>query len=213
MTGDLDYLRGVLGGIEKRAQAIGCGWVTHARPGPSPEQIGETMAPTGLRLPPEAELLFSWHDGVEDDRTPHARRFLPPFEFFPLSERVDWYLKHWRPRVQEIAAGTFPDSEDYWPRRYFPILDTGDRFNAAAVMVRCSTADDPGRRDVLRSMPVLLSGEEAFDEASQHQSLISLLETWVGWIDDGTVRWDREQSIWQVQDSARHRSTWASAFM
>lgn len=212
MTDELGYLRGLLSSIEDRARTQGCAWLGSVRPGLTTEQIAAAMAPTGLRLPPEAELLFSWYDGVDDNPSPHARRFLPPFEFFPLEERIHWYLNDWLPRVAEIADSAEEPREDYWPAHYFPILDTGDRFNAAAVMVRCTSPDQSGPRDLLWSRPVLLSGIESAADAPRQKSMISLLETWIGWLDDGTVRWDRARATWDVRDGARHRHTWASAF-
>jgi len=212
VTAELEYFRGLLDGIGDRARAQGCAWLGSARPGLTNEQIAAVMAPTGWRLPPEAELLFTWHDGVDDNRSPHARRFLPPFEFFPLAERVHWYLNDWLPRVAEIADSAEMAREDYWPAPYFPILDTGDRFNAAAVMVRCTSPDQEGPRDRLRSRPVLLSGIESAADAPRQNSLISLFELWIGWLDDGSARWNQDRTAWDVDDSARHRHTWAAAF-
>lgn len=212
MTGELDYLRGLLEGIEDRSRAQGCAWVNNARPGLTNEQIAALMAPTGLRLPPEAELLFSWHDGVDANPSQHARRILPPFEFYPLAERVQWYLDSWLPRVAEIADSAELARDDYWPAHFFPILDTGDRFNAAAVMVRCTSPDQSGPRDVLWSRPILLSGIESVREAPRQNSLISLFELWIGWLDDDSVLWNRDRAAWVVDDSARHRHTWAEAF-
>jgi cell wall assembly regulator SMI1 len=210
---ELDYFQALLDRLERYGQERRAPWARSLRPGLASAQIAAAMEATGLRLPPEAELLFSWHDGVDPNASPHARRILPPFEFFPLEERVQWYLKEWLPRINTIADSAELGRDEYWPPHWFPILDTGDRFNAAAVMVSCrpaGAADDQSDRHMLGSRPVLLSGIEGAGDAPRQVSLISLFETWLAWIHDDSVRWDDQ--AWVVNEAARHRHSWAMCF-
>ena len=56
------------------------------RPGLGDTEMDELTAPLGLRLPPEARTLWSWHDGAEPG--PNVQWIGTGWEPLPLSRAV-----------------------------------------------------------------------------------------------------------------------------
>jgi hypothetical protein len=206
-----EYLTRRLVELEGLAGGQGVAWTGAARPGLGREEIFEIMAGTGLEPGPCLLALFQWHDGIADHDDSPAMRFLPTFKFPSLRECVALYDGVWRPRIREIVGPD--DEESYWPRRWFPVLDIGDRFELRMVMlglVVSRPATDGWREGILEE--VRLSGNEPVTMSSRLPSLIAFIELWLSWMADGSVSWDAARNRWLVREEARHRSTWAAGF-
>jgi hypothetical protein len=210
-TQQSEYLARRLHELEDLARQQGALWPGAARPGLTPEAVSSIVQEIGLEPGPCLLALFQWHDGIRDGDASPALRLLPSFSFPSLSECVTLYEDVWRPRVREIAG---PDHEEtYWPRRWFPVFDTGERFEAQFVMlglVETRFAPDGWREGHLEE--TRLSGNAPAASASRLRSLIALIELWLAWIADGSVSWDAARNRWSVHEEARHRSTWAAGF-
>jgi cell wall assembly regulator SMI1 len=104
--------------FEEALQAAGHPLRGLLRPGLSADTIEELVAPTGLQLPDEAAVLWSWRDGIDSttntwpagpawgERLPGGARLLPLAEALRVWEEnrdnMDWPARtdlspHWLP--------------------------------------------------------------------------------------------------------------------
>ena len=165
------------------------------QPGLSDRQISEVEASLGLRLPTEARLWWSWHDGVPATavRFGRERSFGPGFEYLPLSEAVQLYGKQ-RELSVEAAEGNDPPMDDphyWWAPSWFPITRSG---SGEVVVVDCNAA--PGEPTPVRLIDWWL---EDFHEV-RTASLREVVAEWIDafdtgrwrWVNEGGGRWERE---------------------
>lgn len=160
------------------------------RPGLSDEQIDELMAPTGLILPEEARVWWSWHNGVALEPLPGlgALHFgLGGWDVLSLEQAV---AEYWRnrsllgePLEPEIAP------EMYWHQNWFPLMS----FDANCVFFECPSA-------LSTQMPLYMQDHVWEDfQTAQATSLLEAMKFWLNVARGGYYRWDPGLQRWEVE--------------
>lgn len=119
----------------------------HLAPGHDEARIDELTRPVGLKLPSEARLWWSWHNGAErplEGGSADFRLMTPAFQFLSIEEAIESYVQS-RELVRMVAESEVgPEEVDawvdsWWPPHLFPITKS-----AGAVVCDCRTREAEG---------------------------------------------------------------------
>jgi hypothetical protein len=157
--------------------------VEHLRPGLSPERIDEITAPLGLRLPVEARIWWTWHDGVDVRLGPRAE-LGPGLPFLPLEAATGLCRQ-----LREQAVEVWGERADYWWRpSWFPITE---RLGA----IRCDCAVEEGA-----PTPIFWADSHDHDANGLTNPKLEALGSLVGWwveaLVSGAWRYDHDNDRW-----------------
>jgi hypothetical protein len=177
----------MLQAYEERLRTIGVP-INDWTPGLTDEQMRETLAPLGLRLPAEGRTWWGWHDGSPGYGD--SKLIAPPGErFLTLAEAVETY-REYRKIVEELVEPDIPElanPDDRWSPSWLPI-----RGPQLPVVIDCSVGEGP---TPLRRIDLQDVEDSPRPRA---QSLGQMVTWWIAALDSGAWRWDAERAEWSV---------------
>lgn len=171
--------------LEDRLRDQGAAIVDVLRPGLSDKEMDRLTSEVGIDLPHEARVWWGWHDGAGELGAinvwqPPELELGPGISLLPMQDAVG----HCR-RMRELCDSIDPDVT--WPRSWLAISDV----NADAIVLHCG-----GSR--LDPVPVeAFTPEAGFDSGPDLVSMGDMVEIWIGAIDCGGWRYDRELERWE----------------
>jgi hypothetical protein len=173
---------------EERLRSVGAPVAEWVRPGLTAEQIEETVAPLGLRLPAEARVWWEWHDGATVEG--RERLLGPSNECLTLEDAMEVY-QECRATAEE-TAGAWPENDpDFlWSPAWFPVSGW-----QLPIVVDCSVAD-------YQSTPIRFVDWQNVDRFFQTRagSLGQMVSWWIEAIDVGAWEWSGADRQWLSHD-------------
>lgn len=160
--------------------------VEHLRPGISNEEIDRQLESLRLRLPSEAALWWSWHDGVPSGQPSDMGG--AAFMFFTLGDAVREY--HSSRRVAETAARTADEADRLWHPSWFPITNTG---YGAVIACDCSV---PERATT--PIRAVHWGHNEESDVPVAESFGQMVAWWIDAIERGAWRYDAHLGRWEI---------------
>lgn len=181
----------LLAALERRWRDQGWAAVAWLRPGLSDEELDAATTPLGLKLPPEARLWWSWHDGVAlpDDVTRDQLVFGGPgFVYLSLSAAVRRY------EMMRDIAKTLVESDpnamtqdELWHPQWFPVTVA-----AYGAVVACDCGDPGAERTPIR--PVDWASQLA--GPIKARSFGEMVTWWLDAIDQGAWWYEPAEERW-----------------
>ena len=158
------------------------------RPGLSDDEIDACTAELGFRLPAEARVWWSWHDGADTHGEPGGRAFQigPGHSFLSLAEAMHGAYM-WR-RV-------YDDSDPpIWQPSWLPITSS-----QREVVIDCGVG-------TAEAVPVYSVFSQAFSDYDPPSagSMGELVEIWIDAIDSGAWSYDKAAQRWGADGDRLH---------
>lgn len=180
MTTDSAELPRLLDRLEEIWRRQSAPLLAHLRPGLTREQMDNILEPTGLSMPVEGEIWWSWHDGTTPGLTWGDRIIGPRYIYMTLAECVEHYLGR--------ARSPHPRNDGAWPAYCLPIATTGAR-----PVVGIETKVPAGA-----SSPVYVVawGDDEESDKPKAPSLTQAVRYWITAYEIGAWRYDEVTSQW-----------------
>ncbi|MGB3761619.1 MAG: hypothetical protein WA966_00235 [Ornithinimicrobium sp.] len=179
-------LRIALADLEEAFTEVGAETMQHLRPGISPAEQREILAPTGLELSEELATWWQWRNGtiVPDERADYGRaEFIGIFRLTSIEESIQ-LSDDWRQMLASGASDQDPRVE--WPTDFLTIGKSRDPYAARTGPTRESevwTWDIDGEID---------------NHTRCSASLAEAVGVWARAIRERWWIWDPQAARWQL---------------
>ena len=172
----------LLEAVRERWREDGAPTAEVLRPGLGDADMDALTAPLGLRLPPEARTLWSWHDGA--DLGIDTRWIGKGWEPLPLARAVS-LTQEYRALLWDSPYG---DGREYWPESFL-ILTRPDRPDVLTIDCGVNSS----------TSPVYSATVEEFGSTLIADSIGELVERWLRVMEQRLAHFDRSQSRWRYE--------------
>ncbi|HEX8105927.1 MAG TPA: hypothetical protein VF533_25140 [Solirubrobacteraceae bacterium] len=184
MTGGVPPLTpALLDAYAGRLRGLGVPAVAHLRPGLASAAIERVLAPSGLRLPPEAAIWWEWRNGTAAGAaTSPAEREITASRSFPLA--LEQAVAE-AARSERILRDTRLGQEDVWWPGLLPVLSAP---HGALVAVDCAAPATP--------TSIVYSVDWERGTLPKAASLGQVVTWWIDAVDTGAYGFDATAGTW-----------------